>query len=92
MTPSGTRGVLNDALSIYFAEVTLPSAFVARWCTGVKVETASFAAGPRFRVAPIFLLNSSSAASIASAARSVGVFMPDCSTLSNVESSLASWR
>jgi hypothetical protein len=39
MTSSGTRGVLNDALSIYFADVTLASAFVARWCLGAKVET-----------------------------------------------------
>ena len=34
VTPSGTRGVLNDALSIYFADATLASAFVARWCAG----------------------------------------------------------
>lgn len=40
MTPSGTRGVLNDALSIYFADATLARAFVARWCVGAKVETA----------------------------------------------------
>jgi hypothetical protein len=40
MTPSGTRGVLNDALSIYFADPTLASAFVARWCAGYQVETA----------------------------------------------------
>src|SRR5271167_5249809 len=40
MTPSGTRGVLNDALSIYFADATLASAFVARWCAGYRVETA----------------------------------------------------
>jgi hypothetical protein len=40
MTPLGTRGVLNDALSIYFADATLASAFVARWCVGAKVETA----------------------------------------------------
>ena len=40
MTPSGTRGVLNDAISIYFAEATLASAFVARWCVVAKVETA----------------------------------------------------
>src|SRR5882724_11628955 len=40
MTPSGTRGVLNDALSIYFADATLASAFVARWCAGHKVEAA----------------------------------------------------
>jgi hypothetical protein len=40
MTPSGVRGVLNDAVSIYFADATLASAFVARWCAGYKVETA----------------------------------------------------
>jgi hypothetical protein len=40
MTPSGMRGVLNDALSIYFLDATLASAFVARWCAGYKVETA----------------------------------------------------
>ena len=40
MTPSGTRGVLNDALSIYFGDATLASAFVARWCAGSKTETA----------------------------------------------------
>jgi hypothetical protein len=38
MTPSGTHGVLNDALSIYFADATLASAFVARWCIGSRVE------------------------------------------------------
>jgi hypothetical protein len=38
MTPSGTRGVLNDALSIYFADASLASAFVARWCIGAKVK------------------------------------------------------
>jgi len=41
MTPSGTRGVLNDAISLYFVDPTLASAFVARWCLGSKVETAS---------------------------------------------------
>jgi hypothetical protein len=30
MTPSGMRGVLNDAVAIYFADATLASAFVAR--------------------------------------------------------------
>jgi hypothetical protein len=39
MTPSGMRGVLNDAVSIYFADAALASAFVARWCAGYKVET-----------------------------------------------------
>jgi hypothetical protein len=40
ITPSRTGGVLNDAVSIYFADATLTSAFVARWCAGYKVETA----------------------------------------------------
>jgi hypothetical protein len=39
LTPAGTRGVLNDAISVYFADATLASAFVARWCVGSKVET-----------------------------------------------------
>jgi hypothetical protein len=30
MTPSGTRGVVNDAVSIYFPDATLASAFVAQ--------------------------------------------------------------
>ncbi|MGH7061326.1 MAG: hypothetical protein ACREFH_13125 [Stellaceae bacterium] len=34
MTPSGSRGVLNDALSIYFRDPALATAFVARWCIG----------------------------------------------------------
>jgi hypothetical protein len=46
MTPTGTRGVLNEALSIYFGDATLASAFVARWCVGANVETA----GGVFRV------------------------------------------
>ena len=36
----GIRGVLNDAVSIYFADATLANAFVARWCVGSKIETA----------------------------------------------------
>jgi hypothetical protein len=40
LTPAGTRGVLNDAISVYFADATLAGAFVARWCVGTKVETA----------------------------------------------------
>jgi hypothetical protein len=31
-TPSGFRGVVNDAVAIYFADATIASAFVARWC------------------------------------------------------------
>ena len=46
MTPAGIRGVLNDALSIYFADATLAGAFVARWCAGYGVETS----GGVFRV------------------------------------------
>jgi hypothetical protein len=40
MTPSGMRGVLNDALSIYFLDPTLAGAFVARWSAGYRVEAA----------------------------------------------------
>jgi hypothetical protein len=36
--PSSTRGVVNDALAIYFADVTLANAFVARWCAAQRVE------------------------------------------------------
>ena len=32
--------MLNDALSFYFADATLASAFVARWCVWAKVEAA----------------------------------------------------
>jgi hypothetical protein len=46
MTLSGMRGVLNDAASIYFADASLASAFVARWCAGAKVKTT----GGVFRV------------------------------------------
>jgi hypothetical protein len=34
MTPSGARGVVNDAIAIYLADATIASAFVARWCAG----------------------------------------------------------
>jgi len=40
MTPSGARGVVNDAIAIYFADATIASAFVARWCAGHKAEAA----------------------------------------------------
>jgi hypothetical protein len=40
ITPSGLRGVLNDAISIYFADATLASAFVARWCQGSNAGIA----------------------------------------------------
>jgi hypothetical protein len=38
LTPSSTRGVVNDALAICFADATLASAFVARWCAMQRVE------------------------------------------------------
>ena len=37
-TPSSTRGVVNDALAVYFLDATIASAFVARWCAAQKVE------------------------------------------------------
>jgi hypothetical protein len=37
-TPSGFRGVVNDAVAIYFADATIAGAFVARWCQGKKAE------------------------------------------------------
>jgi hypothetical protein len=40
MTPSGERGVLNDAISIHLADATIASAFVARWCVGHRAEAA----------------------------------------------------
>ena len=33
------RMALNDALTIYFVDATLASAFVARWCAATKIET-----------------------------------------------------
>ncbi len=38
MTPAGLRGVVNDAVAIYFDDVTLAAAFVARWCAGSSAE------------------------------------------------------
>jgi hypothetical protein len=38
MTPAGMRGVINDAIAIYFLDATLASAFVARWCAGYKIK------------------------------------------------------
>ena len=40
MTPSGVRGVINDAVAVYFLDATLASAFVARWCAGFRVEVS----------------------------------------------------
>jgi hypothetical protein len=38
MTPSGASGVMNDAAAVYFADPTIASAFVARWCAAQRVE------------------------------------------------------
>jgi hypothetical protein len=59
MTPSGLRGVLNDAVAVYFCDAILASAFVARWCRGDTVETVEGAfrvrdgAPPMRRTAPL---------------------------------------
>jgi hypothetical protein len=37
----GNTGVLNDALSIYFEDATLASAFVFRWCVGASRRQAA---------------------------------------------------
>jgi hypothetical protein len=38
MTPSGTCGVVNDALTINFLEPAHARAFVNRWCIGCRIE------------------------------------------------------
>jgi hypothetical protein len=38
MTPSGIRGVVNNAVAVLFAEVAIASAFVRRWCRAQRVE------------------------------------------------------
>ena len=38
MTPAGLRGVVNDAVAIYFLDTALANAFVARWCIGYRPE------------------------------------------------------
>ena len=59
MTPSGVRGVVNDAVAVYFRDAAPASGFVARWCRGGAVETAGGAfrirddAPPPRRAAPL---------------------------------------
>jgi hypothetical protein len=38
ITPSGLRGVRNDAVAIYLLDTATATGFVARWCAGSKVE------------------------------------------------------
>jgi hypothetical protein len=40
MTPAGLRGVINDAVAIYFFDTTVTAAFVARWCAEAEVEVS----------------------------------------------------
>jgi hypothetical protein len=40
MTPAGLRGVVNDAVAIYFLDAKSAAAFVARWCAGSEVEVS----------------------------------------------------
>ena len=40
IAPAGIRGVVNDAVALYFRDVSLASAFVARWCAGSRAEVA----------------------------------------------------
>jgi hypothetical protein len=39
MTPSGLRGVPNDAVAVYVCDATLAGAFVARWCRANRAES-----------------------------------------------------
>ena len=41
MTPAGLRGVVNDAVAIYFLDPANAAGFVARWCATSKVEIAN---------------------------------------------------
>ena len=47
-TPSSARGVVNDALAVYFVGVTMASAFVVSWCVAQKGEIVDGGvSGPR---------------------------------------------
>jgi hypothetical protein len=38
IAPSGTSGVVNDALALYFRDPAHARAFVTRWCIGCRIE------------------------------------------------------
>jgi hypothetical protein len=82
ITPSGMRGVLNDAVSIYFLDATLASAFVARWCAASRVETegglfrSSRPLACRNSSTPLSETSSSMRLSLAPSGASPGVFKP----------------
>jgi hypothetical protein len=40
MTPAELRGVINDAVAVYFREAAFAGAFAARWCAPVRVGAA----------------------------------------------------
>jgi hypothetical protein len=40
MTPAGLRGVVNDAVAVYFRQATLAAAFVSRWCATALAEVS----------------------------------------------------
>ncbi len=40
MIPAGLRGVVNDAVAVYFLNARAAAAFVARWCAGSTVEVS----------------------------------------------------
>lgn len=45
MTPAGLRGVVNDAVAIYFRNAALAAAFVSRWCcagSAVEISDGAF--------------------------------------------------
>jgi hypothetical protein len=40
MIPAGLRGVVNDAVAIYFLDAASAATFVARWCAGSEAEVS----------------------------------------------------
>jgi hypothetical protein len=40
MTPAGLRGVVNDAIGVYFLDPASAAGIVARWCAATKIEIA----------------------------------------------------
>src|SRR5215203_1476243 len=59
ITPAGLRGVINDAIAVYFGDPLQAGAFVARWCRLGRPETVDGAltvrddAPPPRRIAPL---------------------------------------
>ena len=41
ITPSGLRGVRNDAIAVHLRDPALASAFVARWCRGWQPDAVA---------------------------------------------------